>query len=116
MLHIYIDGTFITTKEFYQLLIILFYDKLTKTKIPAVYILTNNKYLNFYIKIFKKIKNLITIENSVKLNWKSITIDYESSLIESVNKVFNNIHIIGCMFHYIKNVKWIKIRIIFQKL
>ena len=87
-MYIYIDGTFITTKEYYQLLILLFYDKLTKTKIPAVYILTNNKYINSYIKIFNKVKNIITLENTINLNWKSITIDFESALIESVKKVF----------------------------
>ena len=83
----------------------MFYDKLIKTKLPNVYILTNNKYLNSYIKIFKKVRNILTIENSVKLNWLSITIDFESALLESVKKVFKNIHIIGCMFHYIKNLR-----------
>ena len=86
-------------------MILLFYDKLTKTKIPAVYILTNNKYINSYVKIFDKVKNIITLENTINLNWKSISIDFESALIESIKKVFNNIRIVGCMFHYIKNIR-----------
>ena len=32
--YLYIDGTFIGTKDFYQLIIIMYYDKCSKKKIP----------------------------------------------------------------------------------
>ena len=49
--NIYLDGTFIITKVYYQLLILLFYDEYTDKKIPGAYILINNKYEKSYIKI-----------------------------------------------------------------
>ena len=39
--HFYIDATFITTKDFYQLLVIMGYYQLIDVKVPYAYILTN---------------------------------------------------------------------------
>ena len=35
--HFYFDGTYIATKEFYQLLILMYYDENSNKKIPGAY-------------------------------------------------------------------------------
>ena len=47
--HIYIDATYISTKEFYQTLIIMAYSQVIDKKIPCVYVLMNNKLKNLTI-------------------------------------------------------------------
>ena len=47
--HYYLDGTYIATKEFYQILILMYYDKNSNSKIPASYILIISKFENNYI-------------------------------------------------------------------
>ena len=62
--HLYIDGKFITTKDYYQLLIIMYYDKSSEKKIPITFILINNKYTVGYIKVLKAFKRILSYENS----------------------------------------------------
>ena len=50
---------------------------------PALFCLINNKNKECYKEVFKDIKNIITIENSVKINLKSITMNFEIGLIEA---------------------------------
>ena len=52
-------------------------------KISSLFCLINNKNKIGYKEVFKDIKNIITIENSVKINLKSITMDFEIGLIEA---------------------------------
>ena len=65
--HIYIDATFITKKDYYQLLIIMAYNKLLDLKVPCIYALMNNGMFLFFeiwnnIFIYmRKIKNIIRI-------------------------------------------------------
>ena len=52
-----------------------------------------------------KLKYIITIENSESLKWESICLDFEYGLIRAITIVFKNIRVVGCMFHYIKNIR-----------
>ena len=68
--HYYLDGTYIATKEFYQLLILIYCDK------------------NSNSKILSSLRNIITSESSIKLNNITITLDFEEGLIQVLNKAF----------------------------
>ena len=103
--HYYIDGTFITTKDYYQLIVVMYYDIISLKKIPGAYILINNKYQSGYTKTLLEFKRILTIENTYKIDLKSITIDFEISLWNSLNIVFPTIKLIGCYFHFIKQVR-----------
>ncbi len=65
--HLYIDDTFIKPKGFTKLLIILYHDDELKIRAPGCYILINNKSEFGYIKVFKKFRKIISIENSCEL-------------------------------------------------
>lgn len=82
--HLYIDGTFITTKDYYQVLVIMYYDNNSQKKIPGCFILINNKYESGYIKCLNEFKRLITIEDTYKIHLKSITVDFEKALINAL--------------------------------
>lgn len=103
--HLYIDSTFITTKEYKQLLIIMFYDEFTNKKIPVCYILLNNKYECGYLKALETFKRIISLENTIYLNIKSITTDFEIALINAINLLFPKIHHIGCLFHFVQALR-----------
>ena len=53
-----IDATFHIPRDFYQLLIIYYKDIISKEKLPALYILMNNKIYENYISVFESIKCL----------------------------------------------------------
>lgn len=103
--HIYIDCTYISTKEFYQLLIIMGYNQLIDIKIPCAYVLMNNKTEKSYNLILSEILNIITIENNVKLKLISITSDFEKGLINGIKNIFKEIRHVGCLFHLVKNIR-----------
>ena len=99
--HIYIDGTFITTKDYYQLIVVMYYDVNSNKKIPGCYILINDKYMQGYLTAFKAFKRLLTIENTAQLKIKSITTDFEDALLNALDDTFPKIRKVGCLFHYI---------------
>ena len=99
--HIYIDGTFITTKDYYQLIVVIYYDVNSNKKIPGCYIQINNKYMQGYLTAFKTFKRLLIIENTAQLKIKSITTDFEDALLNALNEAFPKIRKVGCLFHYI---------------
>jgi len=102
--HYYLDAIYISKKEFYELLILIHFDINSKKKIPGAYILLNSKFENSYIIVLKALKKIITCENSIKLNVYSITLDFEEASMNAVNKVFHKIHIVGCLFHFVKKI------------
>ena len=60
-----------------------------------------------YLKTIQKLYNLKEIK--ARLNWASITTDFENGLIkaidlEIINK-YDNITHYGCFFHYLKNIR-----------
>ena len=103
--HLYIDATYISTKDYYQLVIIMAYYTLIDLKFPCSYILMNNKNEKSYELVFKNLLNIITMDNSIDLKIISITTDFEKGILNAVKTVFKNIRYVGCMFHYIKNLR-----------
>ena len=75
--HFYFDGTYVATKEFYQLLILMYYDDNSNKKIPGVYILIYNKLEKGYTIILNSIKRILTAEDKLDNNLSSITLDFE---------------------------------------
>ena len=65
--HFYIDGTFIYPPDFKQLIVILYYDNIIKKRMAGLFALINNKKENGYLHLFKRIKDIITIDNTTEL-------------------------------------------------
>lgn len=111
--HYYIDGTFVIPNGFRQLIVILYYDPFSKKRYSGLYSLINNKKELGYITLFNSIKNFITLEFTKPLKLKSITIDFEISLINALRIVFPNVKLVGYFYHYsraiIKKEKDLKI-------
>ena len=103
--YFYLDGTFLSTKEFYQILILMYYDENSCKKVPGSYILINNKLFKGYTIALNAFKRILTGEDKIPINLYSITTDFEVSLIEEVQNVFPKSRIVGCMFHYIKQLR-----------
>ena len=59
----------------------------------------NNKKELGYITLFNSIKNYITLEYSKLLKLKSITVDFEISLI-NVLQILPNVKLVGCFYYY----------------
>ncbi|KAG0437105.1 hypothetical protein DMUE_3880, partial [Dictyocoela muelleri] len=87
------DGTFHSSpKEFAQVYII--YCNSFDITIPAIYVLMKSKTENVYKIIFDKIKELINIGP------KMFIIDFETSVYNAMSKVFPEVEIRGCNFHF----------------
>jgi len=96
--HWHIDATFFAVPVgFYQMIVILVYDNDTDLYLPACFILCSRKNKEIYYKIFKYIFDNI-IMDECKL--KRITLDFEESLKEAAQEVFQHISFIGCKFHF----------------
>ena len=48
---------------------------------------------------------LITVENTIKSNFQSYTIDFERALINATNIIFENKRQVGCFYHYCRNIR-----------
>ena len=113
--HILIDCTYIFPVGYAQTMIIMYYDTIIYRFIPGIFVLINNKTSNGYQHIFRDIIEIIQSyekEIKTKLNWASITTDFENGLIkaidlEIINK-YDNITHYRCFFHYLKNIIRIK--------
>ena len=79
-LHWYIDCTFIVPPSFKQMLVILYRDENSGKRYPAFFCLTNNKKFEGYNLIFKRIKEIITVDHTKDLNILSYSIDFEKGL------------------------------------
>ena len=77
-----------------------------KKDFQGIFALINNKKEKGYIELFKSISNIITLtEGNKNLKLKSITIDFEERLINSLNHVFPETKKIGCFFHYTRALR-----------
>ena len=109
--HILLDCTYVYPINYYQTLIIMYYDNILNKMIPGIFPIINNKYLIGYSLIFSYIKNYIfsLINNdTTKIKWISFTTDFEVGLYRSFQNTFNNIKNLkhhGCFFHYLKNIR-----------
>ena len=54
----------------------------------------------YYSKALDSVRNIITSNNNIEINLKSVTLDFERGLNNSFIKYFPNIHIVGCLYHY----------------
>ena len=102
--HFYIDRTFIFPPDFSQLIVLLYFDENIKKRYPGCFLLINNKSETGYSLLFNNLYNILTIENTKKLNLKSYTTDFEPALVNSLKKIFKGIKHIGCYYHFSRNV------------
>lgn len=65
-------------------------NRIINKKIPGSYILINNKYKTFHAHAFNQFKRILTIEDTINIILKSITTDFEESLIDTINSIFSN--------------------------
>ena len=99
--HWYIDGTFtITPTNYYQLLTIVIQDPNTGFIKPALWAVLGSKDEETYYQAFKMIQDIVS--NSGTLNWslESVTLDFETGLINAFQRIFKETRIIGCLFHF----------------
>lgn len=96
----FIDSTYIHLPDFYQVFIFMYLDNINFIYVPGAYAIMNNKKSNVYYEILMKIKNLITCNNKYDIKANTITLDFEQGLKSSVKKVFPDVHIVWCLFHY----------------
>ena len=87
------------------MIVILYYDNEKQKRFPGLYALINNKQEEGYYYLFNRIKNILTIESTKDLLLKSYTVDFELGLINSLKRIFPDIKIIGCFFHYTRALK-----------
>lgn len=99
MTTVYMDGTFKTSPApFSQIYVIL--SERGGFVFPILYALLPNKQQSTYTRLFIKIKALWPTFNP-----SSISIDFETAVINSIRSEFPNATIFGCFFHLIKNLK-----------
>ena len=101
--YIFLDARFQHPPEFYQMLILMCKDIVTKLKIPGLYILMKSKKEILYKLVFESLIH-IELENSKRLNFEIIVTGHELGLIKSVNKFFPESQRIGCLFHYKQDI------------
>ena len=102
--NLFIDATFHHPKEFYQLLIIMYKDIITNLKIPAFYLLMNNKTEILYNYIFESLLRIIWSDKIEDINVQTIVTDQEIALVNVVKKYFPKSLRISCLFHYKQDI------------
>ena len=65
----------------------------------------NNKKEEGYNILFKKINNILTIEETKELKLISYTTDFEKGLINSLSNIFKNSRAVGCYYHYTRTIR-----------
>ena len=86
------------------MLVIMYRDEISGVRYPGLFAILNNKKKEGYMLIFKKIKDIITIENSKELSLISYSVDYEQSLLDTCRTIFKDIRGVGCYYHYCRNL------------
>ena len=66
--------------------------------------LTSGKHKRNYKKVFKAIKKLLPTSNA-----KTVTLDFEAAMWHATSKVFPNVEILGCFFHW-SQALWNKVQ------
>lgn len=96
MQNFFIDGTFRSApKSFYQLLSCFGYREDIKMHVPIFFALLDDKKIESYKECFQFVKNWLKIDKV-----KSFMVDFEKSLVLSIEEIFNPEKIYGCYFHY----------------
>lgn len=78
----------------------MYLDVITNKRIPGFFCLLDSKAEILYYKVLLSVKNIITSFNNIPIKLKSVTLDFELGLNKSFEKIFTNINIIGCLYHY----------------
>ena len=74
-----------------------------------MFVTMNSKMQVAYEKVFKEIKEIITVNATLPILLQTYTIDYELALENALKLVFPSQKRIGCFFHYIQcMVLWLK--------
>ena len=106
-----IDGAFKSCpNSFYQIINIAGFLPKINTTIPIFMIPTTSKSEYIYDKIFKDVKDIL-LDNKINISSipRYIMVDFEKSLIKSIEKNFEITIIDGCYFHFIK-LLWSKVK------
>lgn len=92
------DGTFQTVPSPYYQLFTLFIDTGSSSKytaiVPAIFCLLPNKQQSTYEKVFR------FLLDRYKISLKFFKCNYEQALINAVEKIFPQIKVSGCFFHF----------------
>ena len=91
--NMHVDATFkVVPRQFYQLLVI--YGVKSETVLPSIYVLMTIKSRALYEAVFNFVKTLTSAEPP------TIVIDFEVALRHSLQKIFKEARIQGCLFHF----------------
>ncbi|CAF2592455.1 unnamed protein product [Rotaria sp. Silwood2] len=99
---IFVDGTFKTRPIMFSQVYVIMGMHLAEA-IPLVWCLTPKREEEVYEKIFKVLKRK-SIEYGVKLEPKYAYADFESGTINALEKVFPDIIVRGCWYHFTQSV------------
>ena len=103
---LFIDGTFKSSpRNFYQILNIVGYLKQKDLFIPIFTALLTSKSEKIYLYALIEFQKLIDNLN-LNIDFSKIIImaDFEINLREAIKKIFSKSEILGCYFHFIKNL------------
>ena len=96
---IYVDGTFkIVPELFYQLYTVHAVHP-NGAVFPCIYALLPNKTTETYVRLFQKLKEL-----KPDLNPQDVMIDFEKAAMNALERVFPQVHVSGCFYHFSQSV------------
>jgi len=97
----FIDGTFRTAaKGYFQLLVLVVLHTETNMFVPVIYALATSKTQDIYETFFYLIQ-MLCLKNGIKIKLQKAVMDMEQGLQNAWNKIFPNIQIVSCFFHYV---------------
>lgn len=82
----------------------MYKDTITELKIPVLYIIMNSKKEDLYNLFLESIYRLLSNNNQLNLELKTIVTDQEQALINNIKKFFPKIQRISCSFHYKQDI------------
>lgn len=104
---VFLDGTFKCVPRLFEQLYTL-HCFIHGQMFPAAYILLPGKNLSIYSRMFCLLKD---IANNFQLNFEPriFHLDFEAAAISSIQDIFPNSRIIGCLFHFCQAI-WRKVQ------
>ena len=100
----FIDGTFyICPSEFAQMLNILVYSKAHDMYVPMWRILITGGTEIMYRSAFHEVK-MVHLRYQAPLELTTVTVDFETALMNAVKAEFNKEDVEGCLFHFVQAI------------